>query len=1039
MPIESVKYLCQPSNAVTSDSLVEQVASLEGFSEIRGQAREFFRRNHFTEGLERLVRRGFERLAGKSDDGAFYLTQAMGGGKTHSLIAFGLLASDPELRREIVPNLTTGEGFAAARVVIFNGHQNPDNLLWGHIADKLGRGEVMTPFWQKGARTPGVDEWVATLGNDPVLILLDELPSYIQMAQGEPVGNSTLGDLTIGALERLFNALPRCPRACVVVTNLKDDVYQSGSAQVRTLIESLTKHYDRNAQAITPVQQNTGEIFEIIRKKLFDALPTEDKIDAVAQAYVEALQKAKRTGALPIPPESYIARIRETYPFHPSIRDIVARFAENKGYQKTRALIRLLRHAVRGAMTGHDTPFLIGLHHLDFADQAVLEEIAKINPTYGGAIAKDIADRGNALAERIDAAEGSGTASAVAKMLLMSSLSAAENPIRGLTEAELAEFMVHPLLDLSEVKGALTAMQGQAWYLFKSIGDERTYFRNTANVTAEITSMAAGIADEQVDQTLRAKLQQIFSPRTNVLYGADIAILPALDEIKIGEDRPTLIILERSADKLPADFLAWWQKQDLQNRVLVLTADPNAVSTLRASARRMRAIDKVEERIRAQEGANSQQMTELQDVKTREAGGFTGALRVTFTTIMFPIKGNLRVVKDFSMTFESNDYDGEAQIVGTLAKTGKLIPSDKFEAKFEVLRQDAEEILFDADQVQESSLRRNAAIRPDWYWLPPNGLNELVKLCVQRGHWRQKNGLVAKTWERKTSVTAKTDEYGPNPIETGRFQIIVTPEDADIVYVSETGVPDPTTASKLDGRVYETAAHAAWFLAVDSKGIAKTGDPCEWRAPVRVKLDVKRNFAGFEIAVAACPRAASVRASFDNTDPRNAPVVPGTSFPAPADAMIVRVVAVMGQDYSAEESAVLGAYAIGGPKPKKPLKPDEPARLTSRFESRDTATAFKALDYLAGVSGGSSVLGGSVESTGNRGEQDFVTLRIGRDTAVPATDLDRLTKDLVAKMNVEQPTVKLRLDSVAFTSGRDLTGFCDALGQDFEQVTWEQE
>ena len=110
-------------------------------------------------------------------------------------------------------------------------------------------------------------------GIEPVLILLDELPSYLQMAQGEPVGATTLGDLTIGALERLFNALPRCPRACVVVTNLKDDVYLDGSGQLRTLIESLTKHYDRNAQAITPVQQNSGEVFAIVRKRLFDSLP----------------------------------------------------------------------------------------------------------------------------------------------------------------------------------------------------------------------------------------------------------------------------------------------------------------------------------------------------------------------------------------------------------------------------------------------------------------------------------------------------------------------------------------------------------------------------------------------------------------------------------------------------------------------------------------------------------------------------------------------------------------------------------------------
>ena len=59
----------------------------------------------------------------------------------------------------------------------------------------------------------------------------------------------------------------------------------------------------------------------------------------------------------------FIERIRETYPFHPSIRDIVARFAENRGYQKTRALIRLLRLAVRGALKTNDNAFLVGLQH----------------------------------------------------------------------------------------------------------------------------------------------------------------------------------------------------------------------------------------------------------------------------------------------------------------------------------------------------------------------------------------------------------------------------------------------------------------------------------------------------------------------------------------------------------------------------------------------------------------------------------------------------------------------------------------------------
>jgi hypothetical protein len=139
MPIATVKQLCIPNAVVSSDSLVAQVAQIEDFASGKVDRRAFFQRNYFTAGLELLIRRGFERLAGKSDDGAFYLTQAMGGGKTHSLIAFGLLAADPALRREVVPKLGDGADFGAAKVVIFNGHQNPETLLWGYLAEARAR------------------------------------------------------------------------------------------------------------------------------------------------------------------------------------------------------------------------------------------------------------------------------------------------------------------------------------------------------------------------------------------------------------------------------------------------------------------------------------------------------------------------------------------------------------------------------------------------------------------------------------------------------------------------------------------------------------------------------------------------------------------------------------------------------------------------------------------------------------------------------------------------------------------------------------
>ena len=128
------------------------------------------------------------------------------------------------------------------------------------------------------------------------------------------------------------------------------------------------------------------------------------------------------------------------------------------------------------------------------------------------------------------------------------------------------------------------------------------------------------------------------------------------------------------------------------------------------------------------------------------------------------------------MEFDRNDYSGEQQIVDTLTKRGKFVPTDKFDAQFDNIRQDAEEFLFDADAVQQSSLRRNAAVRSAWFWLPRGGLDQLIRTAVQRGYWREKEGLVAKKWERRTRVTARQDDFAQDPMVTGRFQINVRAE-----------------------------------------------------------------------------------------------------------------------------------------------------------------------------------------------------------------------------------------------------------------------
>lgn len=76
---------------------------------------------------------------------------------------------------------------------------------------------------------------------------------------------------------------------------------------------------------------------------------------------------------------------------------------------------------------------------------------------------------------------------------------------------------------------------------------------------------------------------------------------------------------------------------------------------------------------------------------------------------------------------------------------------------------------------------------------------------------------------------------------------------------------------------------------------------------------------------------------------------------------------------------------------------------------------------------------------GTRSEDDFLTLRLGRDVPVPAAALDQKVKELVALLAAPAPTVKLRLDAIAFPSGRDLMAFCDAFELDFDRVAWTQD
>lgn len=152
--IKTVKQACVFNPIINDYRMAEGIENLADLIADKGDGREFFARNFITQGMEQLFKEGMLRLSGKSDQAVFELTQAMGGGKTHMMVALGLLARYPQLRPDVLPaDLNSRVDFGSARIAAFNGRNSPDNYIWGEIASQLGAAEAIKPFWVNGPRT----------------------------------------------------------------------------------------------------------------------------------------------------------------------------------------------------------------------------------------------------------------------------------------------------------------------------------------------------------------------------------------------------------------------------------------------------------------------------------------------------------------------------------------------------------------------------------------------------------------------------------------------------------------------------------------------------------------------------------------------------------------------------------------------------------------------------------------------------------------------------------------------------------------------
>lgn len=1032
---------CAPRPSVFAADRRATVLNLDTFLKGQVHGQEFFDENYFTNGMLTLVDRAFRQLAGeRAGSSVFLLSQAMGGGKTHSMIGLGLLARDPELRKRVLGAEDPAPRLSKCRVIGFNGRStDAPGGIWGSLAEQLGKNELFTRYLSPLFSAPGPEAWKQLLGGDPAIIFLDELPPYLEYAVAVPVGGANLGVVTTTALANLFVAVAEMDNVCLVMSDLAGANYSTGQAGIQAAldraVQGISSESRRIAVPITPVNPNGDELYHILRKRLFKQVGDDAETKRIAAAYREALKEAANMGLTATSPESMYQRVADSYPFHPDLRELVGKFKENDGFQQTRGVIRLMQMVVSNLWHSGkaDQADMIHPYDIDLNVDELASEVRTINPSLSEAIAHDIAHGGDAEAEQIDAANGNSDATDAARLILLASLSTTPGAIHGLQEYQLVDALQRPGRDLSSFKAnVMDKLHTRAWYLHNS-PDGRVYFKNQQNLAAKLRSTALSLHVEVVDRMLRKHLDEYFAPSLRDCYQT-VAVLPPPDEVQVDQERTTLVIVRPGgqANGLPisADWQAWWDQQPYKNRVLFLSGSRDTYQKVIDGARQTRALQSIEDDLKSEKTpSDDPQWRALDGLRDRVALQLNSALKEAFDQIVYPSINTALRASGIDLAFAGNQ-SGEATIRKTLEGAQKFTTKTDDDA----FRTKAEARLFgsaDTRVVLWSDFKRAAAVNTTWPLHRPSALDELKTECLRRDLWREEGNHVRRGPFPPPEPDVAIRELSVDDENDGRAYLKIEPLHAPAV-VYESGDAQPTHSSSPvpTPTRFEATGLRYSFRAIDPGDTARFSGVREWKARLRLKWQLHDRGDHYEVELLALPKAngIQIRYTTDGSSPTSTGhAIYDGPIRVPANCRVVCAMAVA-------EAYDLNSDPIRVPIPQKgeetrTVDPQIPAQLklpTKLDDSGDVWNFIEQLGKATGVSVNDITL--TAESANGQQHVEFMgSADAGYDAAALKSLADRLVE------TAGDGTLRMQLSTFNFATGQSLLDWLRARQLPFEQ------
>lgn len=1027
--MKTVRDACQLQPNALSIKLSDQIEQLDELIATEGDGAAFFERTHITQGMQDLISEGLARLGSASSQAVFHLKQAMGGGKTHLLVGFGLLAKHAGLRKTHCAGMPHASAFVSANTAAFNGRNSPDHFFWGEIANQLGKGDQFKAFWTSGPRAPDEKDWLKLFeGDQPVLILLDEMPPYFHYLDTQKVGNGTVADIATRAFANLLTAAGKKKNVCVVVSDLAA-AYDTGGKLINRALEDARSELGRQERNITPVDLAANEIYDILRKRLFKSLPDKAEIEDIAETFGRKLEEAAKSKTANRGAEAISDEIAATYPFHPRLKNVIALFKENEQFKQTRGLIELVSRLLRSVWErpANDV-LLIGPQHFDLAIAEVRDKLTEISGMRD-VIAKDLWDaQQSAHAQVIDLQTGKEAATQVGALVLTASLSTAVNAVKGLTREEMVECLISPLREPSEFLAAFDELEKVAWYLHHT-PEGRHYFDRQENLTKLLQSLAHDAPENLVDDLIRHRLRDMFKATRKTGY-EEVLALPKLEDVADRVRRGRVLLVVSPDSKIPPEEVQkFFDGLSQKNNLCVLTGDKTAMGSVEKAARQLFAAQKADGRI----PKGHPQRDELERKQQTYEQDFNATILNLFDKILFPRQRAGRpadlAAKPLDMTRDSTKpFNGEEQIEKTLTSNPLKLYLD-VEKEFDAVRDKAQDLLWpeNQDEARWSDAADRYAEQAGMPWLPPKGLDSLKSIAINRGLWEDLgNGYVTKKPKKKRTSAQVIAE--PELGDEGKVRLRVNPVNAGPaprIHYSE-DAPVSESSPQLKDNPYTTTALRVGFLVCDVSGQYETGDPVSWANQLVLRNRLMEQGGKRVVELFVAPRG-SIRYALDGSEPRD-----GTAYEGP---VAVGDGEVMLRAFAAADGLETKAEFRFPAKGKKGVQIDDlkPARLVSGT-GRKLDSRGKTFEGLKQAEEKSATFERVVLTVG-QGNQ-VIAISVG-EIAVDASFLTALLVKVLDKFAPETP-VTMTFRKAQFASGHDLKDFAGKLGIELQVGDVEQ-